>query len=550
MGGCNFLPTQVFACLPLGDNSTERGSQGCGVGCYSCIDTPSGLQAQFGNMNGLRWLMPHPIRPSRDARGFFSDWQCNVPLRVPTLTEFLRGVCFHQDGRECFDASYCDCAPESGERDGHEGLHGPPPGVCGTGENEVLAGARLKGIRGDCSFFSGSGWPPILYCRLRSNLGAERVVMQAGPLFQAAFGRYSDCTDNALIACSAKVHVGPCANGYGAMLDDAGQADGAHYNTQGFARWNQIFLRSRNWSLSSPDNAKKEERAAAHVKNRVLDRLKTDDLVFPVPSEFNLNATMNFAQLDNNAVFDNQKLGLFQREWEGAGNPLLSLERFPVLMEFPNCVLKNSGATVLAQLIAIRASISMHLVLHRRCDQAVCKLPVGVTNKELLLPSVRFRVLVTCGVRASLLSPATVHYGWKNPPETLSVTILNSLGGFPSVVAQGTDTVVDKIIYRHPGGAGFEDIKDTIFIPPSLVQWEGYLGEFSTPKWNNRWENNLQGQVSKVCNMSDNLNNYCKKIRLALEGLKVNGWPYASDSFPASPNTVYKGDVTLGFDIS
>ncbi|MEK6675996.1 MAG: hypothetical protein AABZ47_10125 [Planctomycetota bacterium] len=548
-----YTEEQTFTCNDP-DEFGQLNLNACDKGCWPCKDDTGDLIGYKSQIDGSRWMQPHPTLPSRDARGKYHDLKSNEPHRVPPVMFYRRGVCYNARapqsgaGKECFNTDVCCCHP------GASDVLSMATQRCPGGES---TGQLLIGNSPDCVHYTGYLWPgtsDFMWCRTVFDHHEPIVELAGGGLFQSRFARTETCVDNLLIPCAASVPSSQCENSLRNEIPPIYSPGTYHYDQQGFQRWNFVNLDNRQYKMAGGNDLSRlpAERAELHIKNEALRYIGARQRAgtFPRPS----GSLMDFRQLDfegyspASSLTNNSKLDLWSRSWESnAGNPgsPVACENLPVIFRLPSCTLRQLGCPVSVDIVLKRVRVSMSLVLQRICPDPTGRQSPS-TNVQMF-PSARFLVEAECGIRATLAGPCTVNRTWLDPPDTLSVAIQNDpfCEGFPGVVPN-----VDTIVYRHPGFSDGDNQvpAGTVFTPPIRVQWRGYLGRFSTPAAQDLYPFTSAPFGRPKCNDQNGINVQCQLGRQLCSNIVIPGWPYSSDTAPSTPNNVYGGSVGMHFE--
>jgi hypothetical protein len=240
------------------------------------------------------------------------------------------------------------------------------------------------------------------------------------------------------------------------------------------------------------------------AKNAVLAKIASD-FVFP-PTPQNPFPT-KFDRLD---YFVSQPgyeraSDYWRRDWNGGGLAKLLL---PEVYSYPKSYLRMSGCGVSAKLRIRSVAFELSLIAYRG--------RVTKTAPMTVWPHARVRIRAECVVTAS---ESLVHPSGGVCEETIS----NSGGGHYPAVTPGAEDIV------------FVDGMDRISDPPTMVEWWGMLGTFSSPR---------NSAVLSHSGSYLNKDQGCPELLRSLRGLFVPAWPYMSQSGGGSP---YIGGVVLSF---
>lgn len=512
-----------------------RDGHTCGMGCQgsaqdetSCDD--AALERIADSLDGKRWLRLDPSALNLDAYGRFHDLRSEDEFNyhpVPRETNYLRGTCWYNDGRECFGPDVCGCWAK--------GTRFPENGLCQPGGKRE--GESLEQIFPDTSFRLGYRWPPDhrpgnsnvtsqedFYCRKFADTRIGQAVTRT-TLTAAAFGglpgivepnlspigaSFSVCSPNVLVflaANIAKPAVSGAAEGEASCekslwyIRPPGQTPGRHYNLA-FSRNRFDELRLSNFSpnddrprINVCDAGTPLQQATAEIKNRVLDAV--------LGQQF---GDVRFDRLDHQQIPDgNRSLGYYLRAFEA--EPGVEIPGV-----YGQCRLAKSGCPVTCRLNIVEIHVSAYVVL----------LYLRRTMQTPLLrhvePHIRFLIAIRTETTATLEGGECFLDAWDGSRRRLT---LDGLSVTPPV---------DEIEFR--------DTQGRIVMPPSIVEWRGFLGEHSVPK--------AQRDFRRVVDLRLSVSS---EVASRMQGIDVPGWPMLAESRPDAPEGIYRGKVVVGFGI-
>ncbi len=489
----SYTESQRYTCLdPDMECCAPEGGFGacCEIGCCPCND--DNLRVMRANPHGRRWMKPAPGDSNRDARGRRSALRANSPLRVPRHINFLRAPCYDFFGQEHFGADVCDCHPQPNPAPSGD------PFECENGEQ---VGEIIIGDYPDCFFWmeprlwASSGAHPWLWCRTVENHGDVLVRLLANDLFQTLLTRgdhYHEneepCTANGLVMCMENAPESPCREGGGPLW--------YYQGSQCRQLWNFVEL-----DLGAQAPARRPQLASAAffsdpgvlaLKNAVLDAIATE--TFP-----DGGTGINFEQLDLTP-----QLSVWGRSYVGHGLPC---ELLTAAASLPGSYLTRTHQPVGAELVVQAASITLDLIPYRMEMRA----PGGPDRILHTYPYARLWIRAECRVRVTLPDGSCV---------------------------LAPDPQLPPIVYKDADGRYIAE-------PPRLVEWWGYLGQFSDPP-----TENIELHEDDSCFPDGSIEGICRLLASDLSGLVIPAWPAMAGTYPDTPNRLYTGEVHLNFEHS
>lgn len=519
-----------YVCIYPLENQSDTGAarDRCGLGCQDCLDWPDDQLAFKQKLfrTGKRFLRPSRGLSGRNAHGRLADLVTNIPMPVPRRVQYQRAPCWTNDGDECF-GTICDC-------DGSEGYNPSPSpeeaeAVCHTPAGDVGPGELLPGRLRDCRGYTGWEWLPpseinrTIDCRhIVHEQGPSTVVLSTGELCEPVNHRMMGCCANMMVLALAKIASSDCRSGYQCFVDDPllpGHPLGFLYYADGDvgaesrALWDVMQFQNNATFLHAPSE-QASDKLLVDSKNYTLQALKTwtpfHTLGNTVPSSGNHN------------------VGLYRKELDLSGQPVTN---FPVIM--PILVgLRHANTYASGHLRLYKAHIELKLI--------VIPIMVGTpltSTVEKWEPYVRVRMRMWTYIDAPSFS-AMIIRDWKpaDDPARVTSVLFNRafVGGLPTVYPPIDDVVIT-------------DINGTPFIPPRMVEWRGWRGNFSFPKTEPIFQgdynsSNQSNDLRKLISGTSNLSG-----RLTSSYLSIPGWSDQHEQSPAAPIKTYGGDVRIGF---
>lgn len=493
----------------------------CGIGCNgsagddaACDDTLLAVYAD--TTDGIRFLRPDMARPpNRDAYGMHHDVVSQDYWPVPRITNWQRGTCWWNDGRECFGPDVCACWNRGDFT---------PPGDFGCNPGNVPVGQPLQQILPDSMVRLGHEWAPnyapggtnaiteqAFYCRKFADTRPGDEHESTVDLAAKTFGRvhdlaegmlgpaalsFSSCVGNILVFCSAEIERpagdNPCLTSI--------------WYTRGEGWYNEHGSRDRFAELcldySDPPriegcpNAKPHQVAAVALKNRVLQAISTDTF-----------GGRRFDRIDHTLnQRGNVALGRYERTW-------LDQTGIEIPGVFGPCRLAKSGCPVEAKLYLTFVGVFafVHLFWLRTDMQ-------GGSLFRGLEPYIK--LLIVGGLEARVRLPdecAMETWDGRSIPLTLDGLAVQPEG-------------LDWVEFVDPDGLPLQQ-------PPLAVEWRGSIDGHSTPR-----SIDLRRNVDLVTEPF-----LCDAVADVVQHVPVNGLPSAADSQPDNPHTLYGGQVKVSY---
>lgn len=498
-----------------------REGRWCGLGCSgsagdvaACDDSRLGVYADA--TDGRRFLRPNMARPpNRDARGLHHDVVSQDYHPVPAVTNWQRGTCWWNDGRECFvDTDVCACWAR-GDFVPNE------TGMCWPGAHAV--GEALSHILPDTMVRIGHEWAPdfapgntneitgqAFYCRkfADTRLGSERtsLVTLAAPSFgrvhELAEGMlapaglsFSSCVGNILVRCSATIERPP---GDHPCLTSIWYTRGpGWYNEHGSRdRFAELCL-----DFSDPPRvelcpeATPQATALANLKNSVLDTIATESF-----------DGRRFDRIDHELnLRGNVAMGRYERTWSDPAGVL-------VPNVFGPCRLAKAGCPVEAtlHLTFVGVFAFVHLFYLRT--------GMGASSLRWVEPYIKLLIVAGLETRVALPDECALET-WDGRSIPLALNGLN-------VQPEG----LDWIEFMDREGRSMQQ-------PPLVVEWRGSIDGHSRPR-SMDFRRRLDLQTEPVL---------CDAVADLIQHVPVTGLPSAADSQPDSPNTLYGGQVKVSY---
>lgn len=369
---------------------------GCDFGCRSCDELVFTAYGFWQNVVGLgrRFLRPHPIAASRDARGAFTDLQSVAregnqrPLmkahRVPLAINYERATCWDNSGLECFKYDSCRCYPGVAQTSGGA--------ECDDG---TAPGEPVTGLLPDEFFYIGHEWKhgdAQIWCRhFRDKKPAQVFLGSDTMLSMPIFARTSPCVANPLVFCVGLVADSVCPSSFGGQ--EPNRIGFPFVSNQSYQAWNHLALEKFGGIFLLAKPAEDDHvpdaymRAVTLLKETALRRIFEDHIWFPDPATGAGNF-LRFDQIDKETG-SNDNLDRWSRRWALHDMPG-GITRLPVLFGLPNCYLRRTGCPVFVTVRAAKAAAVLGLALYG----------VDVRETEMDDPEVRIypyaRLLLEC----------------------------------------------------------------------------------------------------------------------------------------------------------
>ncbi len=567
-------------------------------------------RASAVRMDGTRWMKAYqPLRdedsvifdssheveePNRLANGMVGDLlsynasdspsvytDIERVRRVPKNISFLRGVCWWNDGetpftdaptREGFRHLPVDVLNPYDRKTPHEWdacdcdvkvsttPTGTPPTCAGVSQMHPVPGWFQ-----DPFFYESTNFSAPYFCRVgggpRGRI-SEIVRTNVGAMMNANIWNPTSCGINFMSQC-----VGIAATGSYHCNE---YEEGIHRIDPGWDDWNQLALDLRDARIGyDVDNATRGpnlravDEATVDFKNEILHRLQS--LQNPIPG----GAGQTFAHMD----FDGAMNGTSVATWQRLYDPLTLEPPTPVELLFPlmHCYLRKTRGSVTIEPYVIKGQTDMDLqMIH--VDTTATGF-VTQAGHQKIFPHVRFHVSAQIGYKATP--------GWnpENSPRLRNSFLPsddpNFVSGYTELeLLNYTDAdypdehprpnmppIVRKVgetpdRHKQPDEIVYVDDQGRQFLPPTRIDWWGYMGVYSAIETHNVWNARPDGQVTFTTPV-------CWVLNELLSGddrrLKVGGWPYLfqtiRDQNPEAlePGVngdnaqVYGGFVTLDF---
>lgn len=343
---------------------------------------------------------------------------------------------------------------------------------------------RLIGLRPDMTTFTGSTLLENIECRRVTDHGARPVALEGTHLFQAMFHRTSGCAPNVLIPCTATTKGSFCPSGW---LNSSPVCIG---NPEACSHYNMTPQRGPVWDECwITDNT-------THLRGPTVEDEETDEQAAVRAAKDAVLAairTQTFGTERMNRLAgraDQGFTGQWRRDYDGGS---LNRESLNIAYTYPRSRLYHSDCPIQIHLRVRRITFEVGLILQRE----QMRLPTRFADivPVELVPYARVRIRVECAT--------TVDYqDCPRDPNDRPVAI---------------------------------DENGRISTPPMIVEWWGMRGAFSLPR---------SGPLSPQVGANSDK---CVRAASALDGFIIPGWPYAADSQPDDPNTIYGGQVTIRF---
>ncbi len=525
------------------DTFGDLDGEGCDVGCRSCPDLPSELLHSAAQLEGSRWLHPHPQRLSIDATGLRRPLRASQVMLIPRFeTHYVRGVCYDNAGTECFGGSVCECF---GERSGEKNVNS----TVGAGGCFAAPTGNVTFTRGyfaDEFFYRGISYPPRdaedydMFCRRFEPQGTDEnflVTLAGGEMYSPAFVRSSYRFDKP-VTCIINMMI-PCVGG----VPDS-SCDDAFRNTPRYDEFN-VLRPEPDWyneaanrtqfghirlggdpHFRSIDNRFDglRERDFAHLKAKNEVIRSVFSIEFPTA-----NGTLNFEQVDHEQTGDRlyySGMNLWTRSWDAAREEGVDIQGLPVVTSFP----------IVAHLVNLDEDVPADLVI-TSVESRLWLLPMQVQTQyswptEYFLEyHVRYILKVKLAVRYNRDSQSSLlQQPWlpaEDPLREVEVTVdYGNRIEQPVIAPRGYDRIV------------IHDRDGTPVDVPTHVEWMGYLGAVGK-------ERAPRKPVAR--------GTACWAILDQVRGMEVPGWPFAHGMMKDAPQAkqdmaqIHGGTVTLDF---
>lgn len=539
-----------------------------------------------------------PERPNRLANGKMGDllsinWSVNPSehtdieriRRVPKKIAFLRGTCWQNGGIEPFtdaamregfrhlpvdvqrpddregpfewDACDCDLEPSTiADADTH---------LCGN----TLLLHPVPGWFRDEFFYGSTNFSQPYWCRagddrkskVATTFDPAGVGTVINTMMPAQIWNPTACGTNFFSQCVGVAAIGDeHCNEY-----DTEQ----RFEEWRYQQWNQLALDLSNvrlghdaTGLDRAPNLRAVDDATLDMKNRILAALP----LLPNPEPGGVGQP--FAQMD----FLGAQNGISVATWRRAYSPMAVEPDGSLLVTLFNpgleqCYLRKTRASVTIQPYVVSGQVDMDLQIVHLDGTQLGLATQAVAQK--LYPHVRFHISAQIGYRAiptwdegspPRLRKSFLPEGDDNfVPGHWDLELLNyNDADYPAEPGNATPNlppIVRKVgepadRHRQPDEIVYVDDQGRQFLPPTRVDWWGYMGEYSGAiPTRNVWNPRPDGQDTFPTPDCTALN-----AQLTGEGsLKVGGWPYLfqtvrdQDSGAIDNAQVYGGFVRLDF---
>lgn len=549
---------QFFSC------ATENNCHpSAGLGCLACLDDPANWIFYGAPDQGVRFLMrwfqwtPGALPySSRDAWGKVHDLESNnaegtKARLVPLQTTYLLAP-VHNSGtqEECLNDA-CSWT----------WLHWTVPGNsrgtcanCRCAQGEAI-GDFVKRKYADCNFYAGHNrphWTQNYWARKAPERNTPRLVevkdWTNNKYKHSVFFRsgYTDCqelpgvadvvckdvgncaTSNALVGALSRVFRDGtnCEASYGldTLVDGVTWAHDFYNEEQGIGRRNRfhrLFFEVRDLTITNED-----EPPVVQLKNALIANIFEQQL-----------GNVNFEQLDlknfDGDVIDEWTRS-FTSEHNNNGQPFNPLNNVPAIY----ARVRPSDGTLHPITIGIEhASVELHLIAHKvnrffntaRLDGYKAYIQPHVTLKIYIRP----HYSLVNQIEGSFVRlwmdkndpTRTVHWLLKNDRE------LNANLAIPKIESSFADASVEFVSIHN----GREYIVDL----PNSVVWWGQMNSFTKPS--------SIDQEFFILDRGVTNNVYWGALAEGFKNITVPGQATHIDSYPDSPNQIYKGLCTFSF---
>ena len=582
--------------------STDDDINGCTRGCKSCYQRLLASNRQSAvRMDGTRWMKAYqplrdeygvpfdeehePEQPNRLANGMTGDllsYNAGVNLsiytdierarRIPKNVSFLRGVCWWNDAstpftdaptREGFrhlpvvrdepfnrftpfEWDACDCDVEESTVPDEDSAN------CGS----VPSMHPVPGWFRDEFFYEFTNFSDPYWCRQGAQRVSEVVRSNVGAMMNPNIWNPTSCGINFMSQC-----VGIAADGeYNCDEYDTEQRIDHRYQD-----WNQLGLDFRNArigydvdNVSRSPNLRAVDEATVDMKNRLLAELR----FLPNPIEGGVGQT--FAHVD----FLGADNGTSVATWRRLYDPIPEGTAPSLPFRLLNCRLRQTQAAVTIEPYIIKGQVDIDIqMIH------VDMTPAGIATRataQNINPHVRFHTTAQVGYKATAgwdeTDPPRMRNSFlpaNDPGFVAGYTELELLNyddeGYPAEQPRpNMPPIVRKVgetadWAKQPDEIVYVDDQGRQFLPPTRIDWWGYMGVYSAIPTHNVWRANASPGI--LYQQPD-----CAELNELLAGddhrLKVSGWPYlfqtVRDQDPEAEGNgdnaqVYGGFVTLDF---
>lgn len=470
---------------------------GCDVHCENVCPQVDDLSVQV-TTTGARHGRPIRHRPSRNAEGMVTALRSVEPQLFPPEVHMERGACWQNgnpagtrlvDGMEWWgpDRIVCECDPWLDKLYGDQ-WHRPGQADCRDG---TFIGFLREGPRPDLWTFTGHDYSEDFwiwgYCRheIPFEHRALPFALQTSheQVYPPLIARFGFCQHDLLSICAgAKHHTSNCLPAQ----------SGFHNDHSDRAVWNRFYILNDDWfnvwlempadvhSYRSPAFAATfaaQNRAlafAGDVSNLVLDQLENNQITGPWTANSNIN--------------------IWQRRYDGPSKIYMSDA------DGLHGRLKHAGCPVDVMLTVIEGSyVAMHFSLWKMKDRTgpAHQFPDSPSDYfTRLMPSVQIHVHLELAMNAHMGTPCVVERPYMQDGNlTLAVSHSGSRDKrFPTVQSSPDAGEVDYVEVL--------DADDTVFTPPTSVDWWGELQELteSHAQWYNVWPyGEPGGDIRNVC---------------------------------------------------